>query len=125
MPGTTRRRPGRPAVYRMLLLTATSPTWSCDLSNTVKSMTLFQYEEFADLAPRPTRQLQKTDVGDDQACPLQTMEAEEMSNEGTKSWLIHLARSQLALGDNTLAEVLVMVYGDLGTVKVIIQQNRT
>jgi uncharacterized protein DUF6589 len=79
----------------------------------------FQYEEFADLAPRPTRQLQKTDVGDDQACPLQTMEAEEMSNEGTKSWLIHLARSQLALGDNTLAKVLVMVYGDLGTVKVI------
>lgn len=79
----------------------------------------FQYGEFADLAPHPTRQLQKTDVGNDQVCPLQTMEAEEMSNEGTKSWLIHLARSQLGLGDNTLAEHLVMVYGDLGTVKAI------
>ena len=79
----------------------------------------FNHGEFADLAPHPTRQLQKMDVGDDDPCPLQTMEAEEMSNEGTKSWLINLIRSQLGLGDETLAKYIVLVYGDLGTVKVI------
>jgi hypothetical protein len=69
----------------------------------------FNYGESADLAPHPTRQLQKTDVGNNDVCPLQTMEAEEMSNEGTKSWLTHLIRSQLGLGDDTLAKQIVLM----------------
>jgi hypothetical protein len=47
------------------------------------------------------------------------MEAEELSNEGTKIWLINLFRHQLAQGDNTLAKILVFVYGDMGTIKAI------
>ena len=48
-----------------------------------------------------------------------TLEAEELSNEGTKTWLTHLFRQQLAQGDHTLAKLLVFVYGDLGNIKAI------
>jgi len=47
------------------------------------------------------------------------MEAEEMSTEGTISWLLQVIRHQLGQGDSTLAKHIVLVYGDLGTVKAI------
>lgn len=80
----------------------------------------FNYGDDANLAPHPTRtlKLSEVDVVDD-TYPLRTLEAEELSNEGTITWLKHLFREQLAQGDHTLAEILVFVYGDLGTIKAI------
>ena len=80
----------------------------------------FNYGDHADLAPHPTRTLKLSDVNvADDTYPLQTLEAEELSSEGTKTQLRHLFRQQLAQGDHTLAKLLVFVYGDLGTIKAI------
>lgn len=80
----------------------------------------FNYGDNATLAPYPTRflELEKEEEAI-KTFPLRTMEAEELSNEGTKTWLINLFRHQLAQGDNTLAKILVFVYGDMGTIKAI------
>jgi hypothetical protein len=88
---------------------------------TEKQLWNFNYGDHANLAPHPTRTLKLSEVLGvvDDAYPLQTLEAEELSNEGTKTWLRNIFRQQLAQGDNTLAKILVLIYGDLGTIKAI------
>jgi hypothetical protein len=75
--------------------------------------------ENATNCPNPSRVLPYDESVPQEKWSLKTVEAEELSNTGTISWLMHVLKDQLGIKEGDIDDFLQIVIGDLGTVKAI------
>ena len=84
----------------------------------------FDPRENATNCPNPSRELNYEHGAEQTKCSLKTIEAEELSHEGTITWLTHIIRDQLGVPEDLLNEFIQIVIGDLGTVTAIHSAKR-